>query len=401
MGQIEAKRIDPLGSKKIRAARKVGQGDVGEGIGGDHFGGNIRIDDLVDKGAVGAVFQQPSHQIGQQIAVRADRRIDAAARGVAGLDNGVQRLAHAVQPLEFERGITCHVQDRGGGMSVMRGELRIDPVGHAQQFLCIGNIGDVGGGFGGENRESGHAHDLRGLDFRVPIGAFDQPHHQATIMPGGHVVDRVDHRAAARGIGLYHDAETVPARQRRLAQHRVEHRQGKGEAVGFLGVHVQPHARRFGQQRQRAQTRHQIAHHVGGLGDLVARMQSGEFDGNTRIGPHVIMSAGGGNGRDRARIAQMIAGRVGLGTSRLAKHVIGIREALCLHPGGAFHCGINGFAQNKLAAHLLHRAGHGGADHRLAQPFDRAAQGGSGPRSVVVQHPARQHQRPGRSIDQR
>ena len=63
---------------------------------------HLGIGGRIDEGGVGAVLQQPPHQIGQQIAMAADRRVDAArcARGIAqqGL---IERLAHAVQPLEL------------------------------------------------------------------------------------------------------------------------------------------------------------------------------------------------------------------------------------------------------------------------------------------------------------
>ena len=42
--------------------------------------GSFVVDDAVDEGGVGAVLQQPAHQIGQQVLVAADRRIDAARR---------------------------------------------------------------------------------------------------------------------------------------------------------------------------------------------------------------------------------------------------------------------------------------------------------------------------------
>ena len=91
----------------------------------------------------------------------------------------------------------------------------------------------------------------------------------------------------------------------------------------------------------------------------------------------------------------MIAGRVGIGARRLAQHVIGIAVTLLLHPRRAVHGALNGLAQHELAAHFLHRAAHGGADDRLAQPLDRTAQMAHGPRLFILEHLACQHQRPG------
>ena len=89
--------------------------------------------DAVDEGAVGAVFQQPADQIGQQVLVLPDRRIDAA--GHAGCFGGrllVQRLAHAVQPLELEIAALPRAIEHGRErVRVVRGELRIEGVGSA------------------------------------------------------------------------------------------------------------------------------------------------------------------------------------------------------------------------------------------------------------------------------
>ena len=82
-----------------------------------------------DEGGVGAVLQQPPHQIGEQIAMAADRRIDAAgsARHV-GEQRLVERLAHAVQALELVALGAAGILDHAGdGQRVVGGELRIEP----------------------------------------------------------------------------------------------------------------------------------------------------------------------------------------------------------------------------------------------------------------------------------
>ena len=75
-------------------------------IGDDGFDRRRVIGEPVDEGGVGAVLQQPAHEISQQIAMAADRRIDAArlAEALGAHDFAVQRLAHAVQPLKLEGG---------------------------------------------------------------------------------------------------------------------------------------------------------------------------------------------------------------------------------------------------------------------------------------------------------
>jgi hypothetical protein len=107
-----------------------------ERIGGDRRRRDVLVDDLVDEGGVGAVFQQPPHEVGQQVAVRAHRGIDAAARCRLAAHDLVQRLAHAVQALELEAPSLSpgHLQDRGHGVRVVGGELRVDPVARSSSL---------------------------------------------------------------------------------------------------------------------------------------------------------------------------------------------------------------------------------------------------------------------------
>ena len=137
------------------------------------------------------------------------------------------------------------------------------------------------------------------------------------------------------------------------------------------------------------------------LGLFIAGMQRRKLDRDARIVADIGIGAGIGNRGDRAAIAQVIAGGVAIGARGLAKHVIGIGIALFLHVGGAVHGRADVLAQNELAAHFLHGAGNGGADHRLAQAFDRAAQVADGAGGVFLENLAGQHQGPGRGIDQR
>ena len=98
---------------------------------------HARIGGDRDERRVGAVLQQPPHQIGEQIAMAADRRIDAAGRvRQLGEQRLVERLAHAVQPLEFvavdAAGVLDDARDR---QRVMGGELRIEAVARREQPL--------------------------------------------------------------------------------------------------------------------------------------------------------------------------------------------------------------------------------------------------------------------------
>ena len=61
----------------------------------------------------------------------------------------------------------------------------------------------------------------------------------------------------------------------------------------------------------------------------------------------------------------------------------------------------DGFAEDELLAHLLHRALDGGADHGFAQALDGGAEGGGDAGlAVLSEHLARQHERPGGGVDE-
>ncbi len=112
----------------------------------------------------------------------ANRRIDAAAGVIGVFHNVMQAVTHAMQALEFKRAFVFgHIQDRGNCMGVMGGELRVNAVRHTQQFAGIGHIADVSGRFAGKDWEAVDALNLRQFDFRVPIGAFHQAHHDFAV----------------------------------------------------------------------------------------------------------------------------------------------------------------------------------------------------------------------------
>ena len=184
-----------------------------------------------------------------------------------------------MQALEFEGfGVGTHVQHGSHRMRVVGGELRIDPVGHAQQAPCVGDIGHVGRGLLTVDGETVQPFDLCLLDLGVPIGALDQTHHDPAVVCLCHIVERVDHPARAGAIGLHHNAQTVPAFQRRFGQHAVDQFQRQRQPVGFFRVDVQPHARRFRQQCKTAQARQQVVYHRLFLCDLIAWMQRAKLD---------------------------------------------------------------------------------------------------------------------------
>ncbi len=154
-GQIDAGRIAALaingggqGDDRVRtAAKRTG---FLHRIGNQLLNGDSLIPDAVDEAAVGAVFQQAPHQIGQQRLVGAHRRVDAA-RAVQlcrAHHLFVQRLTHAVQALEF---VTAHGKiraghrvDRGQRVGIVGGKLREHRIARGEQFGGAGKVRHIG-----------------------------------------------------------------------------------------------------------------------------------------------------------------------------------------------------------------------------------------------------------------
>ncbi len=149
----------------------------------------------------------------------------------------VERLAHAVQALELvafdAAGILDHARH---GERVMGGELRIKPRPRGEQLARAGGEAEIGHGLAGEDGIVGQSALLGALDLGVPIGALDQPHHEAAAEPARGFVEPIDHRRGALEIGLHRDPEAFPATQRRVGEHRPDDVEGQLEPVGLLGV---------------------------------------------------------------------------------------------------------------------------------------------------------------------
>ena len=109
----------------MSVTRPAGVAQQGERVRQQRVLGRRRIGGACDKGGIGAILDQPAHEIGQQVAMRPDRRIDPATNARSRPQSLVQRLAHAMQPLEFVILPLARAQNNGGGgKGVMGGELR-------------------------------------------------------------------------------------------------------------------------------------------------------------------------------------------------------------------------------------------------------------------------------------
>ena len=405
IAQVEPFRIGPSRPEQIGRCHQGGRGLRGfqrrDGIAGYILGRDGFVHDLMHKAAVRAVFQQAADQIGQQIAMRADRRIDPAAALVFADHDVMQTLAHAMQALEFEIGVADHVQNRRDRVGVMGRELRIDAVGIADQLLRIGDIADIGFHLAGEQGEVGQAFDLRALDLAVPIGALDQTHHDLAVKRRRGGIQPVDHRACALAISLHDHTKAVPTGKFGIRNHRRNDLQRQDQTVLFLGVDIHAHASGLGLAGQIADDRDQLGHHAVFLRDLVAGMQRRQLDRDAGIVADRALGAGPGNRLDCGCVFAGIAGGIGAGHRGLAQHVVAVGIALRFQRARAIQRLVDGLAQHELAAHFTHRAAGRGADHRFTQSAQRTAQGADDARLIVVQHLAGQHQRPGRGVDQR
>ena len=80
MGQVKALGIGPLRRKQVRTAPDATLSSKRfERVARHLFRKDLIIHDQAHEGTVRSVFQQTSNQIGQRIAMRANRRINAAA----------------------------------------------------------------------------------------------------------------------------------------------------------------------------------------------------------------------------------------------------------------------------------------------------------------------------------
>ena len=132
--QVDAGGIAPLWA--IKPGRR-GDGGIarqpfqaGKGVGRHLVHRHALIKEGMHEGGVGTVFQQAAHQIGQQILMAADRRINAAGQGGAVMlrRGGIERIAHAVQALKLDRyaRLRRQMMHRGQGMGVVGGKLPVN-----------------------------------------------------------------------------------------------------------------------------------------------------------------------------------------------------------------------------------------------------------------------------------
>ena len=169
----------------------------------------------------------------------ADRRVGAMGDvGAVFAELCIQRLAHAMQALEFEsaRFAFRQFEDGRDRQRIVGGELRKDPRPQRQQLLRAGDVVQIRHRLAGEHRIAVEPAFLRALDLGVPIGALDQPHHHSAVEAASETVDVVDHVGGALLIGLDRKAKAVPAGQRWIAEGCRYHVERQFQPVRFLGI---------------------------------------------------------------------------------------------------------------------------------------------------------------------
>jgi hypothetical protein len=321
------------------------------------------------EGGIGAVLQQAAHQVGQQVAVLAHGRVDAAGDAAVLQHLAVDTFAHAVQALHFKGGTggARHLHDGRDGAGVVAGELRVDDVGMLDQRAGAGQVGDVGVLLVREHRVVGQAQLLGALDLAIPVGALDQAHHEAQPVlarDGGHFVH---HGQCAGLVGLHGQAKAAPLRVALgdAGGQGVQHVERQLQAVDLLGVDGEVDVGLGGQLDQLPHARQQLGKHALALQHLVAAEQRAELDGDAVRALRRLGAAAGADGLDGVDVSALVAARVVFGAGALAEHVVAEAELTLLlsRVVGLAHRLADVAAQHELPAQQLdgpHRGGHHG-----------------------------------------
>ncbi len=188
---------------------------------------------------VGAVFQQPAHQVRQQILIRAHRGIHPDRSEVRHIPAHriEQHLTHPMQALKLVlRARRSQLDDRGNRQRVVSRELRIQHGPRGEQALRAGQIIRIRRRLAGKHREFRKATLLRTLDLGIPIGAFDQTNAHLPAGLARQRRDPIDDKSRPPAICLYRQTQPRPAARRRVARQRLDQIERQVQTVRFLGV---------------------------------------------------------------------------------------------------------------------------------------------------------------------
>ena len=234
------------------ARRELGLG-LCEWVGHDLFERHAFVHETVDERGVGAVLEQPSYEIGEQIGMRADRCIGAHGRKILDAASRfvVEQAAHAVQALELERyALAAQCEYRADAVGVVGGELRVHDRTRSDQALGATEPRGVGGGLARVDRVLLEAAFLRALDLAVPVRALDETHGERSPQRLRQSHQMIDDRRGASTVGLDGDPQTGGIAGRRVTHQGLDEFERDLEAVLFFGIEGQCKAARRGEPRE-------------------------------------------------------------------------------------------------------------------------------------------------------
>ena len=387
IGEVQPQRIAPQRRKEFGRHGDVGVRRAAERPGACHRVGEQRFQrhvggDAVDETRVGAVFQQAAHEIGQQRLVAAHRGVDAYLAVAFGVpdERFVERLAHAVQALEFVLAglpaLAGQMEDRRERVCVVRGELGVDHVARGEQPLRAGEIGDVGIDLARIDGVAGEPIDLGALDLAVPVGPLDETNHQPALACPSPSHQPVDDERGAFLVCLHDEAEPVPAGELGVGERRIEQVERELESVGFLGVDVEADVVALGEPAQLQQARQQLGEHAVGLGPVIARMQGAQFHRDAVAVDHAAPGVAPADGVDGVLVIGQVARGVFGRHRRFAQHVEGVTEPFLLERPHAIERFLDRAAGDEGFTQQAHGHVQPLAHQRLAAAREQAREGG-------------------------
>ena len=407
IGEIEPGRIRTGRAEqrpRVRDAGMRGRGGSAhraDRIGRDTLGRELLVQNAIDEGGIGAIFQQAPNQVGEQILVGTHRSIDAQRRKILVLPRRrtIERCAHAVQALELEIARLPGKPHHGGdGVRIVGCKLARDLRRMRQHPSGADQVRKVGSRLAGKDREIRIAHDLRVLDLRVPVRALHQPHRYAAPDPASQRHRPVDHPQRPLAVGLYDDPQAGAGGGMHGLRNVLEEIQREIEAVGLLGVDGEPDPDLRRAPGQRAQPRPEFRQNAFALGKLIAWVERRQLDRHRRrLGCSVPRRLP--QRFDRMHVGAKITPGGGAVARGLAEHVVGVALALAASLQGF----LDGPAQHELRAENPHRLANRPLDHRLAEPVRKLAQPCrrvGGEFAVHGYDPPGEDQRPGGGIHQ-
>ena len=408
MAELDAVRVAALGAVEVAGTRDAG---VPRRIGrADDVGGTLEqaLDRHVGigrhrhEGRIGAVLEQPPHEIGEKVAMAADGGVGAAGGARHVLDEPlVEGFSHAVQALEFIAvRVAGALDDRGDGEGVVGGELREDALAHAQQPLGRCQVLQVGHRLAGEDRIIVEAAFLGALDLGVPVGPLDEAHHHAPVEPLGQRGDVVDDRAGPLLVGLDGETEAVPAVEGRIRERRGDDRERQLEPIRLLGIDREVEVVGTGPAGEIDDPRHELAQNPLAADRLVTRMQGGQLHRDAGPVRQGLVAGRAADGLDGGRVARKVMLGV-IGRARaLAEHVEGIPVEAPLGRARPVQRLVDGLAEHEMVAENAHGLPRRRPDRRQAEALGELAEDAFG-RLARMDDARRDAEGPGGGVDQK